>query len=270
MAASLVGVAMCSISTFQSVLAMTTTIMLRDAQMQAILLGIAFVSALCWWLLVSTMPMEGTMVCGAEGIGSSIPAWNMSRASSLLAMWIVMTPAMMLPCAAPAIMRVSWDHRGRLDIYAAAISAAGGYLLVILFGSIVAALAQWALESHGVLIGGTTTGNPMWNGFLLIAAGLYQILPFKRSLRPFCLVASCGDGGRGGVMAGLRHGRSCFGSCAGIICLQFAGGVMNVGWMAFLTAWMLAEAILPWKRHIAVLAGTALLVGGGLCMAAAS
>lgn len=241
--------------------------MLRDGQMQAILLGIALVSVLCWWLLVLTMPMAGAMVCGVEGIGSSIPAWNMGRASSLLAMWIVMVPAMMLPCAAPAIMQASWDHRGRFDAYAAAISVAGGYLLIILFGSIAAALAQWVLESRGVLIGGVSMGNAMPSGLLLIAAGLYQVLPFKRSPKPFCLVASCRKGG--GVLAGIRHGRSCFGSCASMICLQFAGGAMNVGWMAFLTAWMLAEAILPWKRHVAVLAGTAFLVGGGLCLTVA-
>lgn len=242
--------------------------MLRDAQMQMILLGIAFVSALCWWLLASTMPMEGIMVCGAEGIESSIPAWNMGRASSLLAMWIVMTPAMMLPGAAPAIMQASWDHRGRLDVYTAAMSAASGYLLMIVLGSIVAALAQWVLESCGVLIGGAMMGNPKWSGLLFIAAGLYQVLPFRRSPRPFCVAAACGGGT--GVKAGLRHGRACFGSCAGMICLQFAGGVMNVGWMAFLTAWMLAEAIFPWKRHVAVLAGAALLVNGGLCLAITS
>ena len=268
MAASLVGVAMCPPSTLQSVLAMSSTIMLRDTQMQAILLGIVFVSALCWWLLVSTMPMEGIMVCGTEGIGSSIPAWNIGRVSSLLAMWIVMTPAMMLPGAAPAIIQGSWDHRGRLAVYTAAISAAAGYLLIILLGSIIAALAQWALESHGVLIGGATTGNLKWSGLLFIAAGLYQILPFKRSPKPFCVAAAC-DGGTG-IKKGLRHGRACFGSCAGMICLQFAGGVMNVGWMTLLTAWMLADAILPWKRHVAVLAGAALLVNGGLCLTVAS
>lgn len=242
--------------------------MLRDTQMQAILLGIAFVSALCWWLLVSTMPMEGIMVCGAEGIGSSISAWDTGRATSLLAMWVVMTPAMMLPGAAPAIMRASWDHRGRLDVYAAAMSAAGGYLLVILSGSSVAALAQWAMESHRVLIGGATMGNPKWSGLLFIAAGLYQILPFRHSPKPFCVARAC-DGGTG-IRMGLRHGRACLGSCAGMICLQFAGGVMNVGWMALLTAWMLADAILPWKRHVAVLAGTVLLVNGGLCLAMTS
>ncbi|WP_449096341.1 copper chaperone [Rhizobium sp. A22-96] len=268
MAASLAGAAMCSPSTLQSVLAMSSTIMLRDTQMQAILLGIAFVSALCWWLLVSTMPMAGIMVCGVEGIGSNIPTWNSGRAFSLLAMWIVMTPAMMLPGAAPAIMQASWDHRGRLDVYTAAMSVASGYLLMILLGSVVAALAQWALESHGVLIGGATMGNPKWSGLLFIAAGLYQVLPFRRSPKPFCVTGTCGGGT--GVKAGLRHGRACFGSCAGMICLQFAGGVMNVGWMALLTAWMLADAILPWKRHVAVLAGVALLVNGALCLAMTS
>lgn len=242
--------------------------MLRDTQMQAILLGIAFVSALCWWLLVSTMPMAGIMVCGAEGIGSSIPAWNIGRASSLLAMWIVMTPAMMLPGAAPAIMQASWDHRGRLDVYTVAVSAAAGYLLIILVGSIVAALVQWALESQSVLIGGATMGNAKWSGLLFIVAGLYQILPFKRSPKRFCVASACDRGTE--IRQGLRHGRACFGSCAGMICLQFAGGVMNVGWMALLTAWMLADAILPCKRHVAVLAGAALLVNGGLCLTVAS
>ncbi|MGV1792695.1 copper chaperone [Rhizobium sp. A37_96] len=255
----------------RAMLVMHTTTMFRDARMQAILLGIALASTLCWGLLATTMPMEGTLICDSNGIASTIPAWSAGRASGLLAMWGIMTPAMMLPGAAFAIMQAAWEHRGDRKVYATATCFAAGYLLIVLTGGLLAALAQWALESTGTVIGWTTMADPLPSGLLLVAAGLHQLSPLRRTSKPLCGILAGGDDGDPvAIVKGLRHGRSRFGCCAGMICLQFAGGAMNLGWMAFLTVWMSAEAVLPWKKHVAVLAGTTLLVAGGLCLGAAS
>ena len=241
--------------------------MFRDTQMQAILVGISLASAFCWWLLVVAMPMDGAAICGVDGIGSTIPAWNMGRMFSLGAMWGVMTPAMMLPAATISILLVSWERRGDRMVYAIATSFAGGYLLIVLSCSTVAALAQWMLESTGVMISSTTIADPLLSGLLLLAAGFYQLSPLKRPAAPLCGTSSRGNARDHAAMnKGFMHGCSRFGCCTGMICLQFAGGAMNIGWMVFLAAWMTAEAVLPWKRHVAVLAGTALLVAGGLCL----
>ncbi|MDE1993800.1 MAG: DUF2182 domain-containing protein, partial [Rhizobiaceae bacterium] len=243
-----------------TVFAMGSMTMFRDTQMQAILLGIALVSALAWWALIVDMPMSAIMLCGNDGIGSSIPAWNLNRLMSLMGMWAAMTLAMMLPGATLAILRASWDRRSQAGAYATASSFAAGYLAIILPGSVLAAFAQWCLESTGAMAGGATIGNSLFSGLLLAAVGLYQVSPFKRSLTPSCYRDDC----RGGTFEGLRHGRACFGCCAGMICLQFAGGAMNLAWMAILALWMMAETALPWKRHVAVLSGLALLTAGGL------
>jgi predicted metal-binding membrane protein len=251
----------------RTVFVMYSTMMFRDAQMQMILFGIVLASALCWWLLVVTMPAEGAIVCGINGIGSSITAWSAGRIFGLLAMWGIMAPAMMLPAAAVAILQVSWEQRGDRSAYAAAMSFAGGYLLIVLASGIIAALVQWVLESIGAVISSTTMANPLLSGLLFLAAGFYQLSPLKRVPAPLCRASASGNtGDHAAINRGLRHGRSCFGCCAGMVCLQFAGGAMNIGWMAFLAAWMTAQAVLPWKRHVAVLAGTVLLVNGGLCL----
>lgn len=238
--------------------------MLRDAQMQTILLGVALASAACWWLLVSIMPIAGDVICAGGGIGSTIPAWSVDRAVSLLAMWVAMTPAMMLPGATLAIVQASWDHRGDARTYARAGAFTAGYLLFLLIGGLGAALAQWSLESANLLTRGAAFFIPVSSGFLLMAAGLYQLLPFKLAPKLPCVSAGRCIGPRMSLVDGVRHGRACSGCCVGMICLQFAGGVMNVGWMAFLTAWMLAAAILPWKKHVSVMAGVALFVAGGV------
>ena len=246
---------------------MHSTMMFRDAQMQAILFGIALVAAFCWWLLIVTMPMDGIVICGSNGIGTDIPAWSMSRMSSLLGMWSIMTPAMMLPGAARAIIRASWPYRGERIAYATATSFASGYLLIVLSCGIMAALVQWALEATGTVIDWTTMARPLPGGLLLCAVGLYQLFSPIRRAQPFCEISTARDAAsRAAIGEGLRHGRTCFGRCIGMICLQFAGGAMNIGWMMFLTAWMVVEAVLPWTKHVTILAGTTLLVAGGLCL----
>lgn len=255
----------------QAISVMHSLTMFRNVKMQAILLGIALGSASCWLLLVVMMPAEGSVICGGNGIGLDIQAWSIGRLSSLIAMWAIMTPAMMLPAAAPAVVKVSLGRQGGRGACATAASFTGGYLLIMLSGGIAAAMAQWALESTGAVVAWTTMANPTASGLLLVAAGLRQMATLRNTPAAACGRLSDRDGGdRSAVVRGMRHGRTGFGCCAGMICLQFAGGAMNIGWMALLSTWMLAEAVLPWKKHVAALAGTTLLVAGGLCLSAAT
>ncbi len=246
---------------------MHTTLIFRDVQMQTILLGIAVTSAVCWWLLVVAMPADGAAICGANGVGSTVSAWSMARMLSLCAMWSIMAPAMMLPAATLAILLASWERRGNRMVYAIATSFAAGYLLIALPGSVLAALVQWVLESTGIVISTTAMADPLLSGLVLVAAGLHQVSLLRSAVPQLCSISSCGNiDGHAAMNKGFEHGRSRFGCCIGMICLQFAGGAMNIGWMAFLAAWMTADALLPWKRPVGLLAGTVLLVTGGLCL----
>jgi predicted metal-binding membrane protein len=62
---------------------------------------------------------------------------------------------------------------------------------------------------------------------------------------------------------GLEHGRVCLGCCWVIMLLLFVGGVMNLLWVAALTALVLVEKVAPAGRRIGR-AGGVILIGAGL------
>jgi predicted metal-binding membrane protein len=62
---------------------------------------------------------------------------------------------------------------------------------------------------------------------------------------------------------GLRHGAACVGCCWALMALLFAGGIMNLVWIAGLTAVVIAEKMLPGGRQFSIVLG-GLLVSAGL------
>lgn len=59
---------------------------------------------------------------------------------------------------------------------------------------------------------------------------------------------------------GAEHGTWCIGCCWALMAALFALGVMNVGWMALVGAFIAAEKMLPWKRVANLSVAFALLV----------
>ena len=51
------------------------------------------------------------------------------------------------------------------------------------------------------------------------------------------------DGAMGALRMGLRHGAYCLGCCWALMCVLFVVGVMNLVWVAVLTAFVLVEKI---------------------------
>ena len=49
------------------------------------------------------------------------------------------------------------------------------------------------------------------------------------------------------------------GSAVAMLCLQLAGGAMDLGWMALVAVWMLALSLAPARRIVTAAAATALL-----------
>jgi predicted metal-binding membrane protein len=61
----------------------------------------------------------------------------------------------------------------------------------------------------------------------------------------------------GALELGVRHGAWCLGCCWALMAALFAVGVMSLGWMALIAAFIAGEKLLPWPsaaRHaVAVL-----------------
>ena len=174
-----------------------------DRAALAATLGLA---AACW--VVSIWQMNGMDMGTATPLGSF---------GFFIAVWAAMMAAMMLPGAAPAVLRRA---------------QAGGVRAVPLF--VGSYLAIWALAGvavyavdrpHGTLVAGVVT----------IAAGIYEFTPLKQHYRRRC---------RETTGSGLGFGLCCAGSSAGLMAVLVALGVMSIPWMVMITIIVLAQKLL--------------------------
>lgn len=221
-----------------------------------------------------------------RGAGMGMPAWDMTAAvlfphreppvpgdmaagwPLLAAMWWVMMIAMMTPGAAPLLLlhrRVLAHHRaGSADAASALLLA--GYLAAWLVFSLAATALQLALQPTGLLSAMMWWSRSAWlSAALLAVAGLYQFSPWKRACLASCrdparyLARHARSGAVASVVLGLRHGAYCVGCCGALMALLFVGGVMNVLWIAALTALVLLEKLAPGGERIARAVGALLL-----------
>jgi predicted metal-binding membrane protein len=134
------------------------------------------------------------------------------------AVWVAMMAAMMLPGAAPAVVRAA--NAGGVR---AVPEFAGSYLAVwALAGAVVFA----AYRPHGTAAAGAVT----------IAAGVYELTPLKRRFRRRC---------RQMAGPGFGFGLRCLGSSAGLMAMLVAVGLMSVTWMAVIAVLVTAQKLLP-------------------------
>ena len=111
---------------------------------------------------------------------------------------------------------------------------------------------------------------------VIVAAAIYQVTPLKQAClvkcrSPMMFLAERWRHGRlGGLELGARHGAWCLGCCWALMAALFAVGVMSLGWMALIAAFIAAEKLLPWpvaaRRTVAILL---LLLGLGIAIAPA-
>jgi predicted metal-binding membrane protein len=143
-----------------------------------------------------------------------------------VAVWVSMMAAMMLPGAAPAVLR-RVHAAGRMR---AAPLFVGSYLAVwTLVGLVVFALYR----PHG----------PVAAGAVAIAAGVYEFTPLKQDFRRRC---------RESVRSGFEFGRYCVGSSIGLMLMLVAVSAMSLTWMAVITVLALAQRLLPANAAIDV------------------
>lgn len=142
------------------------------------------------------------------------------------------------------------------------------YVVVWAGFSIVAAGANWALHQGGLMTGMSGAALPLIAGLLLVAAGMFQWTPLKNACLTRCrsplafLMTEWRDGRRGALVMGVRHGVYCVLCCWALMSLLFVLGVMNLVWIAVLTAIVLMEKVAPGGIWISRGLGV-LLIGWG-------
>ncbi|PEN08911.1 hypothetical protein CRI93_03365 [Longimonas halophila] len=231
-----------------------------------ILGGLAVLTLLAWGYM-ATMAVR----MSDAPTGMLAPTWGVSDFFFAFGMWSVMMMGMMLPSASPMILTFAGICRQR-DAGTPVMHTAlfvSGYLLVWVGYSAGGALLQWAFHALALLTPMGASTSPLLAGGLLIIAGIFQWTPLKDACLTGCrtpmgfLMAEWQPGGRGALMMGLRHGWNCVLCCWATMMLMFVLGVMNLLWMAVLTAFCLIEKIAPAGDRVGRTAG-ALLVGWGV------
>lgn len=189
--------------------------------------------------------------------------------------WVVVVVATTFPVAAPDIAAFDQWRRSHGGSFVTPLAFAAGYLMawavlgVFVFAAIVALDVQINTASTAVRVGSV----------ILLAAGLYQLTPFKlaclaRARSPRRLIDDHGDeimryGIRGALQVGLWHGGWSLGCWIGLMAVLVALGVLHLGWMAAVMGVMLAEKLLPGGRTVPRLIGVVLLLAGATLLATA-
>ena len=189
----------------------------------------------------------------------------------LLTMWTVMMIAMMSPTAVPMVLMHTKVERHRHPEQTPFIPTTlffMGYILVWMAFSVVLTLGQTFLQFTAMLSPKMASSSPWLAGGILIAAGLFQFSKLKEACLSQCrspvtyFMLEWREGNIGALRMGVKHGVYCVGCCWILMTLLFVAGVMNLLWMALITAFVLAEKVVPRGDLIVRLAGIGMIVWG--------
>ena len=187
----------------------------QGAAMAAALTATLGLAAASW--VVAVRQMSGMDMGVATRLGSF---------AFFAALWVWMMAAMMLPGAAPAVVR--------------RVQATGRVRAVPLF--VGSYLAVWALVGAAVYALYRPHGY-VTAGVVAIAAGAYELTPLKQHFRRRC---------RESARSGFRFGLCCLGSSIGLMVMLVAVSVMSVTWMCVIAVLVLAQKLLPPKAALDV------------------
>jgi len=182
--------------------------------------------------------MNGQMNGAEMGLATPLGSF-----AFFIGLWAAMMAAMMLPGAAPAVLRRA--HAGGIRAVPAFVAS---YLAVWT----VVGFAVFALyRPHA----------PFAAGLVVIAAGLYELTPLKQHFRLRC---------RESAGSGFEYGLCCAGSSIGLMLMFVALSLMSVMWMLVIAVIVLAQKLLPAKAAIDVPVAAAIVGLGILIITAPS
>jgi predicted metal-binding membrane protein len=242
---------------------------------RTVVLGaLALICAIAWTYLAYMGWGMAHMDIGATmAIMPQMIAWSPIDVALVFAMWSIMMVAMMLPSATPTILLFAALRRQATQSRALADVAVfvAGYVAIWTAFSLLASLMQWGLLEARLVSPMMVAASPALGGGLLLAAGVFELTPFKEACLSKCrapaafIAAHWRKGTRGAFTMGLRHGLYCVGCCWLLMLLLFVLGVMNLIWIALLSGFVLVEKILPNPRWFRTLAGCA-FIGWGIAL----
>jgi predicted metal-binding membrane protein len=190
--------------------------------------------------------------------------WDFPYLLLLWAMWVVMMAGMMLPSATPALLR-RWRIRRSSDRKLADVFVfAGGYLAVWTGFATLATVLQRLLTHWSLLSPMMEIPNHFLGGIVFLAAGLYQLTPYKATCLRSCrfeqppIPLSTGSIERSGFRSGIVNGLSCIGCCWVLMLLLFIVGVMNLWANIALTVFVFVEKVVPFGASLGRVAGVVL------------
>ena len=241
--------------------------------------SLVFLSVIAW-LYVWRTPDEGMAVGVLTRPPSGDAMSTMESGSGMsftlfISTWIVMMIAMMFPAVVPVVLLFDRWRRTRHRSVASTVSFIVGYLAV--WGS-AGLLVYAALVGIETQVENSTTAVTL-GGICLIAAGLYQLSPLKTACLNHCrsplgLVMQhsqhLGRGLRGPFRVGVLHGAYCLGCCWALMVVLIVLGLMNLGWMAAVSALILVEKTLPAGQGFGRVSGVGIALAGATVLVTAS
>jgi predicted metal-binding membrane protein len=207
---------------------------------------------------------------------TGVQPWTATEFGLRLAMWAVMMVAMMVPTAAPMTLMyaaVARKAAAQHNPLAPTFVFVAGYIAMWAVFSLVATIAQHALDQAALLSPMMVSKSASFGAALLIAAGVYQFTPLKNACLRNCrapahfLSRYWRTGNLGAFRMGLRLGAYCVGCCWILMGLLFVGGVMNLLWIAAIAIFVLLEKAIPLGDVGGWLAGAAMILVGALSLA---
>jgi predicted metal-binding membrane protein len=223
------------------------------------------VIVLASWLYLAAFDDVFRALCSANSLQPSLETGGI-----LFTVWLAMALAMMLPAASPMIsayLDIAEAAQAKQIAIVAPATFVSGYLLVwVAFAAgatvIQLAAAPWLASPHPVLAGAA-----------LALAGAYQFSHLKHACLNKCrapmpyFLSHWSDRGGAIFRMGAEQGMACLGCCWALMALGLLAGLMNVVWMAAVTAIAILERTLPEPRAVTYGCGIGLLAAGILLAA---
>jgi predicted metal-binding membrane protein len=237
------------------------------ADRTVVLALLGLLAALCWAYLLFRV---GRLAPVGTGTAVHAAPYRAPELALLLALWVAVIAAVMLPAAAPSVLLYARVRRERRErwVYPCALALLLGELFVWCCCALAAALTGWLLHDAGALDDTMAISHPTVGALMLVAAGVYQWTPAKHACLdngrdPLAFVLTAWRRGLWGAFRmGVTDARYGTGCCWLLLALVLPAGVLNLPVIGGLIAVILAEKQLPGGHVLACATGLGLVAWG--------
>ena len=205
--------------------------------------------------------------------------WSSNDFYQLIVMWAIMMVAMMSPSIIPTVLMFATVNKSKRKNnlqYTPTYIFYFGYLVSWILFSIGISIIQYPLHQVSLMNPMMASINGIFSAIVLIAAGIYQLTPYKNACLEKCrsplslVMANWRDGNYGAFRMGLGHGFYCVFCCWFLMAILLAAGVMNMTFVIALTIFVLLEKLIltpdsfenTFRKLITVIPGIGLIIAG--------